>query len=351
MSNPRPELPGEPFELKPTIKNKPLKTRPGAPQAESAALNSLLGFMNNPEVTGAAIPEGVDPAAALKSKPEVAQHVIDTTPTQQIELPPVPTSYTSAGIGQEGTEGVDGAPRGVQTHKLFLTGRLCAGKDFVAAAAGATIFGFADPIYALAEYYFGVTVNSTTGKDLPGMRSFLQVAGQWGRNEVSVGYPLTAMRATFCDMVRNSPALVPYKVQYPEVSWQSFGQNPTIWVDAGIQRANAFADANPGAIIAVTNCRFEFEFKALQAAGFSHWHILTSAATWSKRLAEKGIKPTDPTLKDISEQLAHKIDAGIQKTLSTQKTGAPLRAIWSDTVPSPSNRLFSVEAFLKSLSK
>lgn len=345
--------------------NKPkLKTRPGAQSPESAALNSLLGMMNDPAITGAAVPPGIDPSAAIKqamapSAPAPKSHGDDpgAPGTEGVDGAPriEVATLTTTGIeipetsleGQVGASGPDQGPaHQVVATKLFFTGRIGAGKDYIAAAAGAKIFGFAEPLYALASHFFGVEVTATKGKDIPGVRLFLQVAGQVGRNEISDKYPLTVERAAFCDLVRRQAKDANFYGHH-EVEWDAFGKLKTIWLDACNRRVAVYLLENPTATVAVTGCRFEFEFKALQAAGFTHWHVLVSSPTWAKRLATMKLTPESPQVKDVSERLASIIDANIQKTISTQKVGAKLRAVWSDDTQPPSNRLFTVAQFLQ----
>jgi len=58
------------------------------------------------------------------------------------------------------------------SKRIALSGRKLAGKNFIAEQAGYSIFGFADPMYALAEYYLG-----SSDKSLPGVRHFLRMVG------------------------------------------------------------------------------------------------------------------------------------------------------------------------------
>lgn len=232
-------------------------------------------------------------------------------------------------------------------QKLFFTGRLKSGKDYAAKASGATIFGFADPLYSIASHFFGVTVNANEGKDLPGMRAFLQTVGQWGRATVSEQYPLIPTRALFIRAVRaagDAGAL-----GHEEVEWPTYGSNPDIWLNACILRADLYLNAHPGDRVAVTNCRFENEFTRLQAEGFEHWHAMCSPKSWAARLAESKLTPESPSVRDTSEQLAAKLDRSVIEQLSAQKTGARLKSIWSDSVPPPSPRLHTVESFLQAV--
>lgn len=233
------------------------------------------------------------------------------------------------------------APRPV---KIFLTGRLGTGKDYVARAADCVILGFADPLYGVASRYFGRHINATQGKEIPGVRPFLQTIGQWGRGEVSELYPLTTLRALFMERVREDGLAGNFGDE--PIDWASYGHNPNIWLDALVARAAAL----PSSRIAVTNCRFANEFERLQKEGFEHWHVMASAKTWTARLEKQGLKPESPAVKDVSEQLAAKLDASVIRQCSTQKNGPKLKCVWSDeSTPAPSSRLSSVADFLRSL--
>lgn len=309
------------------------KTNP----AEAASLGNLLDLIN--ATNGATPPIG----AALATPTTEA---LMSTAEPESEAPP--EEALAGKVWIEDPPPAPPPPAAVRTNKLFFTGRLGVGKDFVAAAAGANILSFAAPLYALASYYFGIEVTSTKGKDIPGIREFLQAAGQFGRGTVNEKYPLTIGRALWIKQVR-ADGIAGYFEQ-SGVDWASYGHNPEIWLDACIQHANKYLEENPGARVAVTNCRFQNEFARLQAEGFSHYHVMTSAKTWSARLLQAKLTPESPAVKDISEQLAAKLDANVIKQVSTVKSGPKLRVVWSDeAVPKPSERLHTVQSFLQSI--
>lgn len=316
-------------------------TTPPAPRisSEVAALNSHLDLINSIPQPGA--PEGIAVPAELIPSP----------------LGPVGAQGPISPAGEPGPEEspfitdapeLSSAPDRVKVEKLFLTGRLKSGKDYVAAKAGAVIFGFADPIYVLATHYLGVTVNATEGKDIPGVRAFLQTVGQWGRGVVNEAYPMSVTRALFGKQLQRD--LGDGVFSDMGVDWTGYGKDPNIWLNSCIVRANAFLATNPGVRIAITNCRFGNEFQRLQAEGFEHYHCMTSPKTWATRLAESKLTPESPSVRDTSEQLAAKLDQSVIKQLSAQKAGPMLKAIWSDpTVPKPSQRLHTVESFLQAI--
>jgi len=286
---------------------------------EVAGLSALLAAMNNADIPGVALPTKEELAASKPPPP-----------------PPVPVETLKPLSSNVGTN----------RNLLFFTGRLKAGKDYIAAAAGAKIFGFADPIYQLASHFFGVEVTSTTNKDLPGMRAALQIIGQWGKGVISDKYPVTPARALFVESVRRKSMSLPSTLL---VDWASYGANQTIWLDACMRRVAVYQEENPGARVAVTNARFDFEVKALKDAGWRHFHVMCSTDTWKKRLAESKMTPESPTVKDMSEALAHAIDSDVVKRTSAQRAGSRLAVIWNDSQPRISDRLHTLESFLQSL--
>lgn len=333
-------------ELQPDPNRKPLQRLPGAVDASMRGLAATLDFMNNPEISGAVIPPGVDPKADLKNPPPIQP--LGPTGTQGIPSP----------IGSPGHEGVDGfnyqehpdspvAPSQPPQNRFMLTGRLNVGKDYVASQAGFIIFGFSQPLYDVANHFFpGRNISSTTGKELAGMRQFLQAIGNYGRGDCDEKYPLTPARATLEDLIRTKGVYGEFGTE-SEVDWASFGQDPNIWLTAGIKRVDKYLAANPDARVAITNVRFANEYNALKAAGWRHFHVMCSPATWAARLAKSKLTPDSPQVKDSSERLAATFDAGVIKQISTHKVGEMLRVIWSDSAPAPSNRLHSVASWLQ----
>jgi hypothetical protein len=221
--------------------------------------------------------------------------------------------------------------------KLCFTGRLKIGKDYVAQAAGATLIGFADPLYKVVEHAFG-----KCDKDVPGTRKLLQQLGQWGRNVINEQYPLTAERALFCAWMRGTmPKVLPPELR---VDWASFGRDPNIWVKSLLERAE---DMEVPRLLVVTNVRFPSDLKPLGDAGFEHFHVVCSQPTYQQRLKLAGLKADAPVLKDMSEQLAQQMDLNVAKALRTQPRGPKMKVIWSDSAPIPSLRLFSVPEFIR----
>lgn len=316
------------FSLAQNPNRKPMD--PNRMGGDAAALASMLSLVNNPELEllNQVSPDVVPGAEKLtvqtqedppKSKPAVIR-TMPLTPT------PTPNPTLKRPVGRA----------------LLFSGRLATGKDFVAEKAEATIFGFADPMYQVASYFFGVEVTSTKNKDLPGMRQFLQYLGQWGRNEVNDKYPYTPARATFVQMIRALGSKFD-----KNVNWANYGIDKNLWVQGCDARVESFRAENPNKRVAITNARFENELMYFREHGWDHWHVMCSPETWAERLAKKNLKPDAKELVDISEQLAMHLDRDVQRKIAAKRVGDKLRVIWNDHRPAPSNRLFTLNEFLQ----
>lgn len=299
---------------------------------EAKALESQVGFLNSlPNLKGQ-IPSPPPPS------PLTTLTSTSTSPVAQTasNSPPITTPTSNHNDVIQAQLG----------RKIFFTGRLCSGKDFVASKLGANVFGFADPIYTLAEYLFNIKVTSTEGKDKPGVRKVLQTIGQWGRNEISVQYPLTVERAMFCLMIRSLASNNAFHI--PGVDWKSFGLSPDLWIDGLLNRVRAFSadvDVDLGRVV-VTNCRFPNEYNKLIEDGWQHWHIVCSPQTLVGRLRQRALTPNSPEVTDFSEQMAFGLDKNLAAKLLGPDTGRKLQVVWSDeSVPPPSKRMYSLEQF------
>ena len=297
----------EKIDLTPALKRPMDPTQCGQ---DKAALNGLVNLLNNPAITGAEVPPGEN--------------------TRVLAVPPA--APAPAPVLK---------PRNVS--RVFYTGRLCVGKDFVAAATGATIIGMADPIYWLTSVLTGVEISATAGKNVPGIREMMQIIGQWGRGTVSAQYPWTVARAMFVPQVqRLAEALDPDNKQ--KVNWADFGKSENIWLDALASRVK---DIPTDQRLAVTNVRFDNEYKFFRALGWQHYHVMCGPASWAERLAKQKLTPESPVLKDVSEQLAITLDQQVTKTISQAPRGESLRVVWNDSRATPiSPRLLTLARFV-----
>lgn len=339
--------------LKPTPLKRPMdRSQMGG---DVAALNSLIKLMNDPRITGAEVPKGVVPndnpiLARENAKYPGTSHAYDDKPLRveqdatgatMIAVDPAVSAIKAKAPVAPATPVADMPTTVRNPAKIFYTGLIGVGKDYVAEATNAAIFGFADPIYHLAEYFFGITVNSKTGKDIPGVRQFLQMAGQWGRAEVSEQYPLTPARACFISMIRSLGEAARFDARY-EIDWSAFGRDSHFWVNGVVKRATAHLQANPTSRVASTNVRFQPEYKSLSGLGWTHYHVMCSPETRRSRV--KAL-----TDKDTTEAMANHLNNDVMKRISAQPTGAKLRVIWNDTAKIPSPRLYTLSEFLQAI--
>jgi hypothetical protein len=308
---------------------------------DDAALAGLVAMLNNPDITGAQVPKGVD-----VSVPKT-HNIVLASDGKSLVAEPIRQSTASMIVDDAPAAPVP-ARKQESTAKIFFTGGLKVGKDYLALAANSTILGFADPMYALATYFFGVKVSASEGKELPGCRELLQAIGACGRGIISAQYPMSLGRAAFVQLMRslgtqNTPSFC------PSVDWKNYGLDELLWVNATVNRAAEYAKENPAERLAITNCRFVTEYKALEAAGFQPWHVMCSGPTRASRLVKAGIDLNSPALKDVTEQLAARLDAQVTQKISQQRNGPMLHVIWNDPTPPPSPRLHTVNSFLQQL--
>lgn len=190
-------------------------------------------------------------------------------------------------------------------NRIALSGKLRAGKDHVAGVAGFTTIGFADPIYRIAEWFFG-----TSDKKAPGMRKFLQNVGQWGWGCTEEGeYDLNTNRALFVDYMRTYGDMIfSGDREYDGVDWDQYGRKKTFWVDILLQRADHKQMVNPDLRLAVVNARYPHELGPMLAAGFEYYHVMCSQETRVRRIIEADGKFDPEREKDPSERMAQVFD-------------------------------------------
>lgn len=310
-------------ELAPDSLKRPLD--PNQMGGESAALGGLLAMINNPELELAGGPLPDIPAG----HPVASEAAVAQPQPQPRPVAPQASTALKRPVGQ----------------CLLFSGRLAAGKDYVAEQAGAKIIGFADPMYAIATFLCGVEVTSTKNKDLPGMRDFLQKVGQWGKHVVKDTYPYSAERVVLVQMIRALGMRNTFG--FPDVEWAQFGLDPDLWIKAANKRIAAFREEGTGKRVAITNARFENEIKFFRALPeWDHWHVMCSPETWAERLAKKKLTPQSKEVNDYSEQIAIALDKDVYKKLK-QPGSNMLRVIWNDNRPSPSRRLHTLNQFLQ----
>lgn len=216
--------------------------------------------------------------------------------------------------------------------KLAFSGRLRAGKDYVASKTGASIVGFADPIYDICKYYFG-----SADKSLPGMRAAMQAIGQYGWGCVNDKYPLTLERATWVTQLRiDGYNIFSRSKLFKHVNWNEYGRRKDFWVNIMLTRPDMLDETYEKDGVAIVNARFDHEFEPLQKAGFQRFHVMCSEETRRKR-----IEHFDPVAdQDPSEHLAMRLD----------KEAPDSTVVWNDALPMPEGKGYmTVESFVKSL--
>ena len=208
------------------------------------------------------------------------------------------------------------------------------GKDYVARSLGLHIYGFADPLYRIAEHYFG-----TSDKSKPGIRKFLQTVGQWGRGTNTDEYPYTTERAVFVKQMRKIGSRI--TGMGSKDIWKRYGNDLNFWIKVFLSRED-LSDSD----LAVTNGRFHNELALLKDEGFTHVHIMCAPSTYVKRLEELfkfTSKPNEPfpaavnkATQDISEKMAKELDEACKSTV-----------IWNDNLPKPNPNYLTIEEFRK----
>lgn len=294
-------------------------------------------FLNNPEISGNKAPAGAPtvtgvtppatapgvsiPGAPIPGGPPstspAAEGVLDYRGATLVTSDPVLENVAPAPIAPPNPV-VPVPPAVVAPVLIILTGRTGVGKSFLAQRSGAVVMELDDPIRNIAKKVLGHIA------DGPQADSLVDTIFQWGNGQVNTQYPLTPARLLFSAC---SLAGMP----------QDYG-SPGCWVRDLIDRAKRFSEVGGHQII-VTGVSSVDDFKALVAAGFRHYHVVCSAASYTSR----------PKRKNASDQLAAALDKDISLKLSQQRQGDRLRCIWSDAgVPHP--RLFSVDQWLQAIS-
>ncbi len=118
-------------------------------------------------------------------------------------------------------------------------------------------------------------------------------------------------------------------------SYPTFG-TPGFWANLVLETGTG----ESGNQLVIVGVRTSVEFKALQSAGFSHYHIMASAHKVQQR-----------TPKDYNQALsglAQALDNDTHKKL-IQRAGPRLNVVWNDSANPPSPRLISAPEFKQSV--
>jgi hypothetical protein len=117
-------------------------------------------------------------------------------------------------------------------------------------------------------------------------------------------------------------------------SWVGFA-SPGFW-------AQCVLDATPDNTedqLIVVGVRTSVEFKALQAAGFKHFHVMATPGTAQRR--------TPTGYNGELSALSQALDSSTHKQISAQRNGQRLNVVWNDDSNPPSGRFISAAQFQK----
>lgn len=285
-------------------------------------LDSLKGIIDSSQLlqqTKADLP----PTQAVQAAPEYSAPsnptgatIVATDPVLASPAPP-PVTRQGPSVPPPPTMGpLQGQPApAVETNSrcLFFTGRSGVGKDWLAQKAGAKILSVSATLLDIAAGQFP----GVQAKDLGG---FLNTIFAWGEGTISKEYPITPTRFLFAQQMRQA--------------WANYG-TPGFWVGLIVEAAK-----QETGLVAVTGVSTPTAMKLLTAAGFKHWHVMTSPQTFATRAKRPG----------ADDKLAAHFDSQAIQQNSTQKDGPRMPVIWNDTTPPPSGRLWTVDLWLTEVS-
>lgn len=301
-----------------------------------ATLRALVGELNNPNITGAVVED--QPDLSIKADAEASPAKPDPAVAQAAfaEARILQATQTTAGLTESKPLTLAPAPvltpepvEPFGTRKVFFTGQPKSGKSYLAASIGARTIEIDDPIRAMITDTF------------PDARaeSIAPLSAQifaWGEGVVSAKVPLTAERLQFVHWFREiSNAAGTFGVELRDFGTAGF------WVRSLISRVNRFCLDFPAETVVVTGVYDNAQYKALLAAGFTHFHVVCNNIT---RTGRGGSAVTNP--------LADAIERDLTKKLSGAPRGPKFKCIWADTnYPPPSNRLLTIDEFVKGVAQ
>lgn len=296
-----------------------------------ATLRNLVGMLNNPEITGAVVPQEEREAAHVpgaataspeqmvreeavaakranaQAEAEIMRATLEVT-KESLPTPPVakpqPASQWKLPI----------------TKKFFFTGAGKAGKSWLAAQLGARVFELDDPIRAMAASAFGEYKEESYA-------GFAHEVYAWGEGLVTKSYPLTAARSMFVESIRG--------LEQKGIRFDYFGR-AGFWMQTLLERVLRFREEFPNEVVVVTDVGTPDQLSALKNTGFLHFHVMCNQLTRTNR----GGLPAVSSLVQAIEQ-------DITKQVSQHPRGAKLWCVWCDeNYQVPAGRLLSTEEFL-----
>lgn len=316
---------------------------------DGATLRNLVGMLNNPAITGAVVPPEeklttitapMPPAGLPREKAMAAATLKQNVLNSAVPLMPQTPFQKRDAVAEADkakatlfTQTVTNAAP-VTTHtaaqKLFFTGHSRSGKSYLAEQAGARVFEFSDPIYAIAASAFGALSDPSTVAILD---PFVQEITAWGEGIVSNQYPLTGARAVFCDNMHEAGEAGDKLMGVPV---SEFG-TPGFWTRCLLARVTRYLLENPTGRVAVTGITQPQQYTLLREQGFRHYHVACHGSTRASRGATA----------EMFNAIAQAVEQDITNKISREPAGEKLRCIWNENkIASPSARFLSLQDFL-----
>jgi hypothetical protein len=291
---------------KTTLQGQPLKKTPDFQGRQTEALavaqdNAVLA--KHPEMTQFLGPEEMQSLEALgQALPGIA------LPVSPAAIPTTAAAMNAPIVDSPLSQTARSAP--TAPNRILLTGRSGVGKSWLAAQVPlASVVELTDSIDRfLRDFYPDLETGS------PQLLNFRETIKTWGDGVISDKYPLSPARFLF--------------TEYAKRRWPGFG-TPGYWV-------SQLVDCGPDGKTIVTRVESSADFRALVAAGFKHYHVVTSTNTMAARQQRK----------NADNRLALSLDADVIKKLSSNRQGPRLNVIWNDTTPA-SPRVFTVAQWLQ----
>ena len=307
---------------------------------DEAMLRSLVGMLNDPNLTGAVLVEEpnkfpatapltsevaaalTEASAKFKTDKKALQAAADAEASIMAAAMASPADELAPVAAAPAPQGPTWKlPPGV--NRIFFTGAPKAGKSWLATQLGARLFEMDDPIVAMARSAFGdYKQESYSG--------FAYEVYAWGEGVVNKNYPLTAARSLFVENIRSIAGSANY-----DGIFEGFG-TAGFWIRALLNRVTKFHLEFPKEVAVVTDIGTADQYQALRSAGFLHFHVYCHNLT---RQARGGVATVSPLVASIEQNLT--------KAISKEPRGAKLWCVWSDDhYQVPSGRMLSVQEFL-----
>jgi hypothetical protein len=285
---------------------------------DEAALRSLVGMLNNPAITGAEVPKPGAASPAVTEGPGGETLVTESLPASDPITRPAAVPVAAVAVPPA-------AP--AIGLRLFFTGSLA---SRCAREIGAAEFSVALPVVKLASFFFGESLFPADGtvKGILGADNFIATIKAWGSGEISNNFPITPARAIFITLIK-SLARGKTKVLPEGPDWLKFGTGEGFWIDSCVNMAAEFHNNNPYRRIAITGVTTQIELNYFKALGLTHWHVMSAPGT--------GL---------AGDNISVLLDNSCTKTVSNQKTGPKLRAVWCGAGAPISNRIWTMAEFM-----